>query len=266
MWMQILVAADLPVVGRAFPKNWKGGALRDANRDGFFEGRYRDGIFFATNPGPDGRYVRPQDTKGKIAKVFIPGVLRTEYAHIQGVIANVREWREYTASVDRLWALDEQQRLAEEPDMPPTLRLPAPLEWWAENFALIRDQQLRGYPAVIQTYDQVLADPAKYVREALEMIGRGDLKSALTAVKPDRRTQAGTRCDAVEPHIAQAFDDLHAAVAAGKGFSKSLISKLIAVNTELEPQVLAARMKRATQILCRSGRPHPAFVMAASMG
>ena len=52
MWMQVLQAAGLPILGKAFPRNWGTGPLRDANPDGFYETLLRNGIYFATNPHP----------------------------------------------------------------------------------------------------------------------------------------------------------------------------------------------------------------------
>ncbi|HET6583353.1 MAG TPA: hypothetical protein VFG69_07895 [Nannocystaceae bacterium] len=265
MWMQILVAAGLPVLGEAFPKNWQGGALKDANPEGFFEGPYRDGLFFATNPAPNGNFMKPEDTRQKIVKVFVPGVLRTEYSYIEGVIANVREWREYEASVDRLWELDDRQRLQEAPDAPPTLRLPAELEWWTENYALVRDRHIRGYPTLLQTYDQVLDDPEKYVARALQLVGSGDLRAAMTAVKPARRTKKDVPSNTLEPRLAQVFDDLYAAIRGEQPFTPAFVERLIAVNKELEPKMAAARMQRARQMIERGGPPPPVFMLAASM-
>jgi hypothetical protein len=265
MWMQVLVAAGLPVLGEAFPKNWQGGALKDANPEGFFEGPYRDGLFFATNPTPNGHYVKPEDTRGKIAKVFVPGVLRTEYSHIEGVVANVREWREFEASVDRLWELDEAQRRQEAPDAPPTLRLPAELEWWTENYSLVRDRHIRGYPSLLQTYDQVLRDPERYVARALQLVGGGDLRAAMTAVKPAQRTKKDVRSDTLDPRLARAFDDLYAAIRDEQPFTPAFVEMLMEVNKEIEPRMAAARMDRARQMIERGGPPPPVFMLAASM-
>lgn len=48
LWMQVLQAAGLPVIGDRFPKRFA--ALRQANPAGFWESRLRTGIYYATNP------------------------------------------------------------------------------------------------------------------------------------------------------------------------------------------------------------------------
>ena len=155
MWMQAFVAANVEVIGQAFPKRWGDGALREANPDGFYESIYRDGVFFGTNPHPDtGEYVRPEATRDRVVKVFVPGVVRTELGFIGGVVANVRRWRDYEASVARLWALEDRQRATESPDEPAPPRLPGALEWWAENFSLLRDHNLDG---VLQSWKSFTA-------------------------------------------------------------------------------------------------------------
>ena len=61
MWMQVLQAAGLPILGKAFPRNWGTGPLRDANPDGFYETLLRNGIYYATNPHPrTGKYFLPE--------------------------------------------------------------------------------------------------------------------------------------------------------------------------------------------------------------
>jgi hypothetical protein len=266
MWMQALAAAGLEVVGDAFPKRWKDGPLREANPAGFYEHMFRDGVFFGTNPNPQtGEFVRAEDVAGKVVKVFVPGVVRTELAYIDLVIANIREWREYEASVNRLWGLDDAQRAQEEPGAPAEVRVPATLEWWAENFSLVRDQQLRRYPIQLQTYDQVLRDPEKYVGRALHAIGRGDLRAALGAIEPGYRTQQRVESDSVPAHVAEAFDELYDAIATERAFDGPLVQRLVSVDRELRPRLAELKVERARQVLERGGLPHTFFLLAATM-
>jgi hypothetical protein len=266
MWMQALTAAGVPILGDPFPKNWANGALRLANPDGFYEGLYRDGIFFGTNPHPDnGQYLRAEDTRGTAVKVFIPGVVRSELAFIDGVIANIREWREYEASVNRLWALEDEQRAAEAPDKPIPLRVPGALEWWGENFALLRDRFQRGYPLLLHTYDEVLADPATCVARALALIGAGDLDKAIAAIDPHARTQTRPASDSVEPRIARVFDELYFAIANRTPIEGALQRLLVDTDRELQPQLLEIKMQRVRRSMLAGERPPAAFLMAASM-
>lgn len=271
MWMQAFVAAGVDVIGHAFPKNWGEGALRDANPDGFYESIYRDGIFFATNPHPGtGEFLRAEQTRARVVKVFVTGVVRTELAFIGGVVANVRRWRDYEASVTRLWALEDQQRAVEAPNEPTPMRVPGALEWWAENFSLVRDRHQRGYPLVMQTYEQVLAEPERFVRRAFDVFAEqsgvhGDVEAAVAAVKPSARTQKAHASDSVEPRIAQVFDDFYGAVESGTPIEGALLKMLVKTDRELLPQVNDIKVERARRIVSAGGPPPPAFLMAASM-
>jgi hypothetical protein len=243
MWMQVLRAAGIPVLGEAFPRNWGKVPLRDANPDGFYESILRQGIYFATNPHPvTGKYFTPEDVQGYAVKVFIPGVIRSERAFITHLVANVRSWRAYESSLTRLYSLEDQGRQGRpgQPAMDPAdvVRFPAALEWWMENFAMVRDISLRKLPFRLQTYDDVLARPGPIVASVLEWIGHGDIEAAVAAVKPENRTQVDSgESQSVEPELAQVFDDLYAAIAEGKGFSPTLLRTLNQTNQSLLPQL-----------------------------
>lgn len=267
MWMQALAAAGLEVMGEKFPKNWQNGALRDANPDGFFESIFRDGIFFATNPNPQTQaYLEPKDVVGHVVKVFVPGVVRTERAFIDGVVANVRNWREYEASVDRLWALDEAQRVQERPDDPPEIRVPAALEWWTDNFALLKDHHLRRYPLQIQTYEQVLRDPEKYVGRALSMIGAGNLAAAMQSIKPENRTQSDVQSSSLEPRLAEAFDELFHAIETEARLEGPLLRRLVAIDDEVRPQMTEIKVERARALMQARRFFPPFYILAATLG
>ncbi len=255
MWMQVMQAAGLPILGQAFPRNWGNSALRGANPDGFYESLLRNGVYYRTNPHPQtGKYFLPEHVAGYAVKVFVPGVIRSERAYIEYVLANVREWREYEASINRLYAmeaenLDKQRAKGVEVEEP--FNFPPAYEWWMENFALVRDISLRRYPALLQTYDQVLEDPAGVIGRVLGKIGHGDVDAAVAAVKPDNRTQTRPESDAVEPKLARVFDDLYAAVAAGKGFGPALLRTLNDTNqallselTQLQHKVAHSQIQR----------------------
>ena len=105
MWMQILKAAGVEILGDAFPRDWED-VIRDANPHGFFESQLREGIYFATNPSPTtGAYLRPEQTTDLAVKVFIPGVIKSDTAFIGKVLASMRNWREYGSSLRRLRSL-----------------------------------------------------------------------------------------------------------------------------------------------------------------
>ncbi|MCA9657394.1 MAG: hypothetical protein KC486_03560 [Myxococcales bacterium] len=256
MWMQVLAAAGVPILGDAFPRGWDR-TIRDANPDGFFESILREGIYYRTNPHPvTGDYFLPEHVAGYAVKVFVPGVIRTERAYIDHLLANVREWREYEASIERLYAMEREAQRARDPSAAETAaeHFPPVYEWWMENFALVRDISLRRYPARLQTYDAVLEDPARVIRETLEWIGAGDVDAAIAAVKPERRTQARpSSSTTLDPALARVFDDLYAAVAAGGRLSKALLRDLNETNKRLLPQLVDLQ-RRVIANQARSGR------------
>ena len=255
MWMQVLRAAGRPVLGEAFPPAFVG-ELRAANPDGFYESLLRNGIYFATNPHPrTGRYFLPEHVADTAVKVFIPGVIRSERAYIGHLIANLRPWQEYEASINRLNAIEDEAMRARGQAVPEHRSIMPPVyEWWLENFSLVRDITLRRYPARLLSYAQVLERPESIIADILQWIGRGDVEAALTAVKPEHRTQrAPTSATTLPPDVARVFDDLYAAVADGAVFTRpALLKELSAMNqrllpelTELQTRALQAEMQHA---------------------
>ncbi|MCA9638710.1 MAG: hypothetical protein KC420_21925, partial [Myxococcales bacterium] len=107
MWMQILAAAGLPVIGERFPASWEA-LIGDQNPDGFYESQLSAGIYHRTNPHPlTGAYLFPEQTRRHAVKVFVPGLVRTDLAFIGPVIGTMRSWREYGPSLARLHALED---------------------------------------------------------------------------------------------------------------------------------------------------------------
>jgi hypothetical protein len=239
MWMQILVAAGLPVIGEEFPGNWQK-TLHAANPYGFHESLLRHGVYYRTNPHPvTGEYVRAGDVRGHAVKVFLPGLLRTDAAYLDRVLVTVRPWREYEASLRRLYALDDQQlrddaaraRVAH-------LRMPPALEWWDDHVAFLRDLAVRGYACHVQAYDGVLDDPRGVVSRILAWLDvDADVEAAVAAVRPQARTQHAPESDAVEPHVAEVFDAFYEAVRSGDGLDAALIARINATHRELEPEI-----------------------------
>lgn len=265
MWMQALVAAGVPHLGEAFPKDWGDSPLREANPEGFFEGPYVNGVFFGTNPLPDGRYLQPKALAGTVAKVFVPGVLRTERAYIEGVIANVREWREYEASVTRLHELNAERLRQTDPDAHIPDLLPPAIQWWVENFSLVRDASTRGYPLQLQTYRQVLEEPRGPLEDALALMGSENIDAALGTVDPSRRTKKELQSQSVEPRMAQMFDDFYGQVATGQAFDSTFVRACVGLTRELEPQLHRARFEAMMRSLQAGAPPPAAFMMAAAM-
>jgi len=191
MWMQVLRAAGVHVLGEAFPKNWEQ-TIREANPHGFYESPLRGGIYYATNPDPrTGTYLRPQDVTSAAVKVFIPGLCRTDLAYVGRVVGTMRHWREYSSSLARLRAMEDDARREKLGDEAPVFpRLDPVLEWWLENFALVRDIVTRQYPAHLVSYERVLARPTETLMPLLEWVGAPDPQAGAEVVSPQTRTQA----------------------------------------------------------------------------
>lgn len=250
MWMQVLRNAGVPILGSAFPRNWAKSSLKEANTDGFYESILRQGIYFRTNPHPKtGAYFMPEDVKGYAVKVFVPGVVRSERAYIDLVVANVRKWREYEASINRLYALEERDRQANTPDAPTPFHFPPAYEWWMENFALMRDISLRGYAYQLQTYDEVLSDPARVIPEVLGRMGiaGADIEAAIAAVKPDSRTQdedvAPLESESVPDELSAMFDELYEVVRDRLPVAGAFLERLNATNRRLLPKLSELQTK-----------------------
>lgn len=243
MWMQLLDAAGFPVLGEKFMRNWES-TIRDANPHGFYESILRRGIYYATNPHPrSGIYLRPEDTQQVAVKVFPPGLVRTDVAFIDHVIVTMRPWREYCASLERLFAMEDaarEKKAGDGPARPRAPRLEPHLEWWLDNYLLVRDIATRGYPARITTYHRILREPEAVLSEVFRFLGAGDVAAAVAAVQPETRTQHDPQIDArVDREHAALFDELFHTVDQGQGLSVALLEHMNEVHASLLPEIEA---------------------------
>ena len=143
MWMQVLAAAGFEPLGAAFPGRWKE-SIGDANPEGFFESRFRDGVYHATNPLPGGIYVHPDRVRDRAVKVFPFGVRRSHRAFLDRVVVTMRPCAEYVRSRARLYAMESAHRDQELGErVTPVRYVPAYLEWFFENLTLLGDLRLR---------------------------------------------------------------------------------------------------------------------------
>lgn len=242
MWMQILAAAGLPMLGDEFPERFS--RLTDANPAGFWESRLRRGVYFATNPDPATRvYLHPDDTRLHALKVFVPGLVRTDQAFLYRVIATVRPWREYVTSMRRLHDLEDEALLDDSADVVDRRearrgRVPPELQWWRELFVLLRDRATRRYPFHLVTYDRLLEDPDREIRRVLDWIGEGDPEPAIAAVRPELRTQDTPEVDTdvVDAEAIALFDALYGALHADEELSGDLIRALNALDARLREE------------------------------
>jgi hypothetical protein len=148
----------------------------------------------------------------------------------------MRHWREYQRSLERLYTMEDEQR---GPNAPVPERMPPWLEWWEENFALVRDILVRRHAIHVQSYDGLLADPAGVVGKVLAWLGEPDLDvaAAIAAVHPGNRTQHRPEVEGVPPAVAETFDALYQSIHEHQGLHRSLMERLSATNRELAPLV-----------------------------
>ena len=256
MWMQLLNVAGFPPIGTAFPRDWEN-TLKDANPAGFWESELRKGIYYATNPAPrTGTYLFPEDTRRHAVKVFIPGLIKTDRAFIDGVIVTVRPWRQYVRSLRRLYAIEREakrQARAESAnegsgdDIPDPVFFPPMLEWWMENFSLISDIVTRRYPFYMVSYNAVVEKPEQSVRGVFDWLKGGDVEAAIAHVQPPLRTQGGLQDDSVvdeegqlEPEVIEVFDQLFQVVHAQKPLTQAFVDRLNEINNLLTERIQVA--------------------------
>jgi hypothetical protein len=248
MWMQTLAAAGLPVIGEPFPLDWQQ-AIGAVNPHGFYESTLRDGIYYATNPDPrSGEFLHPIETRMHAVKVFAEGLVRTDLAFLDRVLVTVRPWREFAVSIDRLLGIEAQARgFAREAEPP---RLPGALEWWAANFAIVRDVVMRRYSVHMQSYAAVLENPSVIVPKVLAWIADAagepvelQIAAAVSSVRPEARTITAPRPDrpdapqhGVAAGHAAVFDAYYAAIHDGRGLDAELLAQMNAVQRELAPR------------------------------
>lgn len=235
MWMQVLIAAGFTPIGEAFPSVWEK-SIRDANPRGFFESRFRNGVWWATNPDREtGHYLPPHNTRQHVVKVFTPGVVRTDLAYVDRVVATVRDWREYIVSVDRLFEMEDAFVLEQEDGAERVAQLqqrrrqfPAHIEWWLENYELVKDVSIRRYPMHMTSYAAMLDDPRFVLRRCLKWLGGGDLEAAVAAVDPALRTQHAGAAPLPEQDedLFETFDAYYQQVHRGGSLPKALLEQM----------------------------------------
>ncbi len=251
MWMQLLNAAGFPPIGDAFPRNWEK-TIREANPAGFWESELRSGIYYKTNPDPKtGTYLFPEDTRRHAVKVFIPGLIRTDRAFIDKVVATVRPWRQYVRSLSRLYAMEREAqseaRKKRESDLPDPVFMPPIIEWWVENFSLFSDIVTRRYPFYMIAYESVLEDPDKTVQDVFRWLGDGDVEAAIAQVQPALRTQKDASHDTaideeseIEPDVVEVFDALYDVVRNQTPLEQSFVDQLNEANQRLSKRIETA--------------------------
>ncbi|MCB9744127.1 MAG: hypothetical protein H6741_16140 [Alphaproteobacteria bacterium] len=235
LWMQILEAAGLPVLGEAFPERYTPG-LEAANPRGFHETCLIHGINFSTNPHPlTGAYLDPAQTKDWAVKVLSFGLHRTEKVYLDRVLLTVRSWRSFGPSLERLIAL--------EGGLPDTETPPDPaLYWFSELHACLQDAWRRGYPLHTVSFERCLSEPHTVIPEVLTWLERpADLAAAVAVVEPRLSDAREDPREDLPAHWTQTFDDLYAQLAAGRPWGGELSRRCAALAQEISRSAGAPR-------------------------
>jgi hypothetical protein len=255
MWMQILEAAGYAVLGEPFPRDWAA-TIRAANQNGFFESPWRHGVHPGTNPDPrTGQLLTPHATRRTAVKIFARGVTRTGLAYIQHCLVSLRHWREYRHSLERLYTIERANKLALAQRrghagevLPSLAHPPAVLEWWHDNFTLLRDAHERGYPLRLISYDAVLREPKRRVREVLDWLGGGLIEPSVAAVQHALRTQHHERAPREDSGLTRTqeavFDELYTRVDQAARIDGAFLRRLEVVHGQLAGAIAQAE-KRA---------------------
>jgi hypothetical protein len=247
MWMQILKAAGLPIIGEAFMGHWEQ-SIKGANPRGFYESTFRRGIHDRTNPDPEtGTHLTPEATRHHAVKVFIPGLQRSDRIYIDAVVATVRSWRQYSGSLARLYAMEDTWLSRQPPDEQGRDRLdvaregrgqqPAPVEWWFENYELIRDLRARRYPLRFVSYERLLEDPERTITGVLEWLGTGDPAAGAAVVERDLCTQRDApppHGHGIDPACLEVFDELYERLHHGRTLDSSFLQRLDETHEAME--------------------------------
>jgi hypothetical protein len=263
MWMQILDAAGVPVIGEAFPKNWAT-TIHDANPKGFYESSLCRGINFKTNPNPNtGAYLFPEQVRHHAVKVFITGTVRSDVAFLHRVLGTIRPWDEYVYSLLKLRAMSGNAEGLDSSRSGDS-KMPFALEWWIFNLSLIRDVATRRYPFHFQAYRSLLADPETVIPKVFEWMGL-ELESeaiarACAVVEPklhrSKKESIAVAKPDLPPGTLDTFDELYDTIARGDAMSATFISKLNDTNRELMPLLLHYQSLASEQMLQIINRAH----------
>lgn len=169
MWLQVLGAAGMPVLGQAF------GPKQDPafNPQGYFESALMHGIHPGTNPDLNsGAELLPEMPAA--LKVSIPGLRITERRYLDRVLLSARPWLDYAASVGRMHrGLGAGSGGA------------ADRVWFTQHLALMQDAAARGLGLKTLWLPDVVASPVERIAEVVAWLGLPlDVQAGAGAIRP----------------------------------------------------------------------------------
>src|SRR5690606_16192867 len=125
--------------------------------------------------------------------------------------------------------------------------VPPWLEWWADNYRLLCDALTRRYPLHMVSYDSVLEQPERIVRQTLQWLGGGNVEEAIARVREALRTQKASPQDLppvqLAPEFADVFDELYRRVHEQEPLDAAFIERLNLTHEKLEPELRAAEAR-----------------------
>ncbi len=222
LWMQMLAAADLPIVGQKFSEELE--VLAEANPKGFYESVHRYGV-----------QGDPADLAGCVLKMFVPGVIEADEEDLERVILTLRPWREHVVSAAAFEKLESAALGTQVPQA-----MPADLEWWFENYCLLSDFSDRDYPMMVVAYDLLLEKPRETAERALVYLDADPAKADAMAAAVDpalRRADPALATSELPPEVLETFDALYARVRGREAFDDAFVDRLGETHETLMPLI-----------------------------
>lgn len=233
-WMQALQAGGFPIIGEDF--NAVTGPAKAANVRGFYESKHlAGGVYWETNPTPDGQYLDHRLTQHHALKLFFRGLIRTDMAYIDHVIWTVRPWREQELSLRRMF----QMRHPTEGFLPGTPYKPLPpgVHWFLSNWMILQNFAVRRFPIMLCPFDLLLKTPARPLSVVFEKIGAGDADKARRVIAPTLRTYRGDAGANLDSPWADNFDWFYHALSEGDVHDPTFITDFARISKEIVGQL-----------------------------
>ncbi|MFT5759314.1 MAG: hypothetical protein ACI9LM_004071 [Alteromonadaceae bacterium] len=238
LWMQILEAGGFKIFGDKFPAHWK--KIEAANKNGFYESQLVQGINYHTNPSPEsGHWFAPTQVKDYGVKVFSDGLVKTDFAYIDKVIATIRNWQESETSQQRLdQIIKNQNNAADDINVNATkLILPIGYNWWNANFELLRDMMTRRYPCAMFSYEALLKNPDIIISNVFKWLGTGHIDKAVSVVESSLRTQQKITLPHINHDHAGIFDELYHKLDKSEQITPIFYKKLLDTNSKIKDEI-----------------------------
>ena len=167
----------------------------------------------------------------------------------------MRPWREYEASLNRLYAMEDAARSEEAKAMggpPPRFRRCSSGGTRTSRWCATSSPAATACTCNRTT--GCLRDPGKVIHDTVKWLGLGDAEKAVVAVKPENRTQKRPESTSIEPELATVFDELYAVVDERQPITAALVAKLNETNKVIAPRI-AAEQREIQLEMRRRRRP-----------